>query len=237
MRPSPPPPALSPEGRECISSHRIFFGHQSVGADLLAGIRELAPELILEETKEPAALGGPLLAHMRVGQNGDPASKDAAFLEATASLGEGDIAFYKYCYLDMTPSTDPDDLHANYMGSLRAARERGIHVFAVTMPITSVAPAWKRLLKSALGKTTELEMNARRLRFNQLLRESGFPLLDLARFESTLEDGSRSTRTHDAEEIEILPAVYTDDGSHLNERGRRHVAAQLIRALAAGIDG
>ena len=55
--------------------------------------------------------------------------------------------------------------------------------------------------------------------------------LDLARIESTRLDGTRNTQEFGGATIETMPREFTSDGAHLNERGRRHVAAGFVDAL------
>jgi hypothetical protein len=229
---------LSVEERSAVQSVRIFFGHQSVGRNILTGIAEFAPELSVVTTTDPGTIEGPALIEASIGRNGDPRSKDHAFLEAVSKLGSEDIATYKYCYADMLAETDPDSLFAHYRNTLDAAARSGVRTVAITMPLTTVAPTWKRWIKRALGKTTDLELNARRQHFNELLRKANMdrPLIDLARLESTLEDGSSRSASFDDRPVEILASEYTDDGAHLNTRGRRHVAPLFLRALSGAIN-
>ena len=228
---------LSDEERRAMQSARIFFGHQSVGRNLLAGIAEFEPELRVVAATDPGEIEGPALIEMSIGHNGDPRSKDHAFLEAVSKLGSDDVATYKYCYADVLAETDPDSLFAHYRDTLDRAASGGIRTVAITMPLTTIAPAWKRWIKQALGKTTDLELNAKRHRFNDLLRQAGTdrPLIDLALLESTLEDGSLRTASFADQPVDILASEYTDDGAHLNHRGRRHVAPLFLQALSHAV--
>ena len=238
--PAPPPTQQTGGtiviGETTLLSTRIFFGHQSVGRDILAGISGLAPELPI--TNAAAGVDGPALIEANIGENGDAGSKDRAFLEAVRALDPGQVAIYKYCYVDMSADTDPDALFADYQGTLTVASATGVRAIPVTMPITTVAPSWKRGIKQLLGKPTDLELNARRQHFNELLREAyaDGPLIDLARFEATREDGSIRTAPFNGQPVEVLVAAYTDDGAHLNSRGRRWVAARFLESLSNAID-
>jgi hypothetical protein len=216
-----------------LGSSRIFFGHQSVGRNILDGIREIKPRIRIETLDDAESRQGPMLVESTVGRNGDPASKDRDFLRAVDKLGSGDFALLKYCYVDMTPDTDPEELYRTYAATLDSARALGVNAIAVTMPITAIDPDWKRLAKRILGRGTTLELNARRQAFNDLLRDRFGPdqLVDIAHLESTLPDGTRSTQSFEGSPIETLPKEFTGDGSHLNELGRRHVAAGFLEAL------
>lgn len=216
---------------------RIFFGHQSVGRDLLTGIAAVAPGLRIVPIDGVAVEGG-VLIETSVGQNQHPETKDRAFLDALSRTGPLDLALYKYCYIDVDPQTDPDRLFDAYARTLDEARARGVRTVPVTLPLTTVEPNWKRWIKGALGRPTQAGLNARRMRFNERLRAhfAEQPIVDLARMESTREDGSRCLMQLNHEPVEYLEPGFTYDGAHLNERGRRHVAAAFVLALRAACE-
>src|SRR5213594_3175741 len=60
--------AISTAAWASLSSKRIFFGHQSVGDNILDGIRDIANKnsqikLYVTETNDPQQFNHPLLAH------------------------------------------------------------------------------------------------------------------------------------------------------------------------------
>ncbi|MHC4582346.1 MAG: hypothetical protein ACYS14_12895, partial [Planctomycetota bacterium] len=60
-----------------LSGKRIFFGHKSVGYNIIDGIRDVLDErreikLNVVETRDPAEFGAPVFAHSQVGRNTDP---------------------------------------------------------------------------------------------------------------------------------------------------------------------
>ena len=58
------------------------------------------------------------------------------------------------------------------------------------------------------------------------------PLYDLAKIEATYPDGKvLSYSRHGKIQYTLIP-TYTNDGGHLNEKGRRIAAAQLLILLA-----
>lgn len=231
----PPPPFMDP--RALLGRGRLFFGHQSVGRDLLAGIAELDPAWKAVSTTRPDTLPPGSVAEAPLGTNGDPASKDRAFLAIVRRMRPGDVAFYKYCYADFDESTDVAQLFRRYVATLEEAARSGVRVFAVTAPLTAPEPAWKRWAKRLLRRPTENDRNARRTDFNRRLRlhfrQGG--VLDLARLESTRAEGSRCIATVRGRPVEFLDPDSTHDGAHLNEEGRRRVArgffGELVRAL------
>lgn len=224
-----------------LAGTRIYFGHQSVGANILEGLRELGPAAGTPPLRVESARGGDALGTLyefRIGENGEPASKMADFAQALAQAGDSaqGVALFKYCYLDITATTDVDALFARHRETVRALRARhpGITLVHVTAPLTTVEPAHKLLVKKMLGKPTARDANARRNAFNSRLRRefAGEPIFDLARVESTRPDGSRSQFVTEGDTVYTLAPEYTDDGGHLNARGRRIAAAELVALLA-----
>ena len=227
-----------------IQEKRILFGHQSVGQDILAGVRTLAeghPEvrLSIRRPGESGTTDGPGIVEMIVGENGDPASKAADFREALAAglAGDHGIAMYKHCYLDVGQDTDPVKLFDEYRRSIEAIRAAHSHVTIahVTIPLTSPDGAVKALLKRVLRKSTAVELNAKRNHFNRLLLEAYAatdPVFDLARLESTRADGSRVSVRRGGQTVYVLAPEYTDDGGHLNRAGQERLATGFIAFLA-----
>jgi len=226
------------EAWSTLAGTRVYFGHQSVGGNILQGLSELGAGqgTPLTVVRSPAAAPGqPALVEFAIGENGAPASKQDAFVSALAPLGDSasGVAMFKYCYLDIGPRTDVDALFARHRETVRTLRQRhpGLTLVHVTAPLTIDEPASKRLVKQVLGKPTSRDANAKRAAFNAMIRReyAGEPIFDLARVESTHPDGSRAH----AGDVEMLAPEYTDDGGHLNAAGRRAAAAELVRVLAS----
>jgi len=77
--------------------------------------------------------------------------------------------------------------------------------------------------------------NIKRNEFNDLIRQEygdSRRLFDIARAESTYLDGNRETFEKDGERYEALVPIFTNDGGHLNEMGRKVVAAHMLRVIA-----
>ena len=226
---------------QAVAERRIFFGHQSVGKNLLDGVEELAREAgVPLRVQEGGALGGPGVAHAYLGENQRPSSKIEAFERAVDGDAAGaEIAFFKFCYVDVDASTDAQALFRRYQGALEALRERHPRIawVHVTVPLTVTQAGVKASLKALLGKAPWGEReNMRREAFNALLREAyggKEPLFDLARVESTRDDGSAQTFERDGRRHPALVPEYTDDGEHLNARGRRRAARALVEVLAS----
>jgi lysophospholipase L1-like esterase len=227
-----------------LASTKIFFGHQSVGWNILQGIETVLqanPDIGLQVVKseDPAGVEGGALVHEFIGTNGAPRTKLEAFDSILAGgLGPaGGIAMYKYCFLDITAGTDVEALFQAYrdnMARLRAAHP-DIRFVHLTAPLTVNGNPVRNLMKRLLGKPTAADFNAKRNRYNQLLRaeyESKAPLFDLARFESTHADGSREFFLRGQDTIYTLAPELTDDGAHLNAKGREAAAIRFLIFLA-----
>jgi len=74
-----------------LASKKIYFGHQSVGANIIEGVEELIKENkqinlnIIRTTPSMFTLPTPVFAHSEIGKNGDPRSKVEEFVRITGS--------------------------------------------------------------------------------------------------------------------------------------------------------
>src|SRR5712671_2835411 len=88
-----------------IAGRTVYFGHQSVGSGVVAGVARLkqrhALPLRVVHTGDPAAVSGPAFVHFLVGDNRDYASKNAALLRLLDSRtrAERPVVLLKYCYV------------------------------------------------------------------------------------------------------------------------------------------
>lgn len=228
---------------EIVAGKNIYFGHQSVGANLVTGLSELsrnvgARSLNIVRHQEPGTVVGPFFCETEIGRNGDPASKDAAFAKKMRRSFDGrtGIAMYKYCYADIDARTDVHAMFARYQANVEALQSEypSVKFIHVTVPLTTVGSGLKDWLKVLLGRDTRREANARRNEFNRLMAET-YPtgtIFNLAEVESTRPDGTRCTITSGGERVPYLCPEYSEDGGHLNEAGRVRAAAALLEVLA-----
>lgn len=228
-----------------LSQKNIYFGHQSVGFNIVDGIKDIMKEnphikLNVIETSDPSNVRGPSFAHFPVGENTNPKSKRDAFtsLMNKGSENKVDIAFFKFCYVDIRHETKIPELFEEYestMSSLRAKHPQTVFVH-FTVPLTTIQSGPIALIKQILGRPVAgYEDNIKREEFNEKLRKRYLgkePVFDLALIESTNEEGNRLSFTHQGKIGYILASEYTNDGGHLNERGRKIVAEQLLIFLS-----
>lgn len=222
-----------------VSSKRIYFAHQSVGQNIIEGLKDIAKDhpgagLKIVESSDPASLSTPAFVHSRVGKNTKPDTKMNGFAELVANgMGKAaDIAFFKFCYVDITAGTDVNSLFGKYKKTMdNLKRQYPDTVFVhVTVPLTVADSTAKTLLKKLAGRQTGNDNNLKRNQFNALMKAeyaSKEPVFDLAAIEAK---GPGSTAEGTALS---LARGYTDDGEHLNEKGRKRVAEELIKFLAA----
>jgi uncharacterized short protein YbdD (DUF466 family) len=231
-----------------LAEKKIFFGHQSVGYNIIDGITDILKErdyikLNIVEARGPAGFYKPVFAHAQVGRNTDPASKIESFREVMDAGvgGKVDIAFFKFCYVDIMRDSNPGKIFDSYSSAIeelkgRYPRTKFLHV---TVPIRSVPKGAKKYLKQSvkllIGRPGVLDDNMMRERYNKFLNDaycSTEPFFDLALIESINSDGFRCYAVKGAEKVHVMVPEYTDDGGHLNSRGRKKVAEQLLISLA-----
>jgi hypothetical protein len=220
----------------------VLFGHQSVGNNILDGLRELAAS---EKVRLPIAeldgAPGPRagLVHVLVAENGKPELKLQSFERALAAAGPGvDVAMLKFCYVDVTEGTDPKALFGAYAKAARELKARypGTTFVHVTAPLTTIPAGPKAFVKRLLGRDRNRQENAKREEYNALLRQEyqgREPIYDLARLESERPDGQVETYGWRGRRIPALTPAYTDDGGHLAGEGRRRAARNLLALLVS----
>jgi hypothetical protein len=228
-----------------LSQRRIFFGHQSVGYNIIDGIKDVMKEnpqikLNIAKTRKPSDFSAPLFGHSDIGKNDDPTSKTDDFV-GIIEQGLGDkvqIVFFKFCFVDVVAGTDVDRLFNDYRSKLAALKEKYPSVALIhwTVPLMTVQTGPKAWIKTLIGRPLEgYDDNISRQQFNDKLRKeyNGKELLfDLAAIESTKPDSSRLSFIKDGKTGYALVPQYTTDGGHLNEMARKLVAEQLLVLLA-----
>jgi len=233
------------EAWQNLNEKKIYFGHQSVGYNILDGVKDVMKEnppikLQIVETNNPADFNAPVFAHSRVGKNTDPKSKCEDFsVFMDKGLGEKtDIAFLKLCYVDVTSNTVVEKVFAGYKETMSVLKSKypKVTFVHITVPLTTLQTGPKAWIKKIIGRPVAgVDDNIKRETFNQKLRNefSGKePVFDLAAIESTLPAGSRAIFEKDGKAYPRLVPEYTDDGGHLNALGRKVAAEQLLIFLA-----
>lgn len=225
---------------------KIFFGHQSVGYNIINGIEDLMKEnsninlniveIGDEGTSKIKGEGG-WFVHSQVGLNTDPTSKNNDFLKIVSKSlkGDVDIAFFKYCYVDINPSSDLDKIFESYkkmMHEIKAQFPDTLFVH-VTVPLTSSSPSgFKAFVKRILGRSSaKPDYNRSRNLYNDKIRKyygGKEPIFDLAKIESTLPDGANAKFNYKDKQYFEMASAYTSDGGHLNKAGQRLLSEKLL---------
>lgn len=233
--------AVTADELRAAARARVFFGHQSVGRNLLDALPGVyaahgvqAPPVL--EVPAVGGRSGGYVAHAHLGENAKPLLKLADF-DAALRGGLGDqvtVAAMKFCYVDVDRTTDVDALFAAYRGTLAALQRDHPRVtfLHVTTPLTT-GPTLVQRLKGVLGRRTSPPDNAARERYNQLLRAAyGDRVVDLAAVESTTPDGVRVGGELDGVPYYALYEGYAADSGHLTPEAARAAVSVLLAAVA-----
>ncbi|HBE16039.1 MAG TPA: hypothetical protein DEG17_06220 [Cyanobacteria bacterium UBA11149] len=231
-----------------LSQERILFGHQSVGTNIIKGIRDIIndnPQIKLNiiEHSHPSEIPTPGFIHFKLGKNTDPQSKIDEFFKIFKEEVDPklDLAFFKFCYVDFSEKTDVVQVFNTYKKTMNTLalsfpQTKFIHVTVPLKAEPKNSNNWrtgakifiKRILNQPLD---ELIVNKQRNEFNELLKDtySGkAPIFDLAAIEATFPDGKQQVFSNNGKKYLSLVSDYTNDGGHLNEIGRKVVAAKLL---------
>lgn len=225
-----------------LGSRRIYFGHQSVGQNLVDGMHKLCADMPVSlrwtEGDDPLLFDHPVFAHSRIGVNSDPRSKiDAFAAKMRNGIGNrADLALFKLCYVDVGAATDVVELFRHYAGmmaQLKTDYRQTIFVH-ITTPLTTAPPRWHRWASRLRTRPIPQDADNRaRARFNALMRREYIdpePLFDLARWEAA---GEPDVTRDSPDERFALDRRFTSDGGHLNERGSRFIGAALLDLLSS----
>lgn len=225
-----------------VAQQRIFFGHQSVGENLLEGIKKLsisaAVPVKIVEVVTAGDVKQPMIGQTFIPENGKPLMKLNSFEQDMGSKPTGlDIAMMKFCFVDITADTDVKDLFSKYRKTIEdlQAKNPGTTFVHITAPLTSEKSGFKEFLKRVIGRGGSA-VNVRREEYNSILRKTYAgrePIFDLARVESTSPSGTEVTVKLNGTVAPAMDPEYTDDGGHLNNLGKLRAARELISVLAS----
>ena len=237
---------------DILAKKKIYFGHKSVGADIMNGIEIVASNnsainLKIQETTDSASFDKPIWGHSKIGINTKPESKINAFSDIlNQGLGDKlDIAFMKLCYVDVTKDTDINTLFENYSQTIKLLEKKypKIKFIHLTVPLTSYKKRnfkeqIKDIIKKVIGRKTlkeiHIENNIMREKYNTLLRNhyKKDKLFDLAFYESVYKDDIQEKCKKNGKEYPCLIPHFTYDGGHLNMTGKKAVASNLLLFLS-----
>lgn len=230
---------------EQLSNKRIYFGHQSVGFNIIDGIEKVlaqhpAIKLSIVQTRKDDLPDKGIFAHFKVGENTKPFTKIDDFVNVVGNELDKtpDIAFLKFCYVDV-----PDNVAVNKLFELYKLKTDNLKkehpsltIIHFTMPLKTQHFSWKTKLKNFIGKESwELSENIKRNHYNNLLLKEykGLqPVFDIASYQATLQNGSKTFFKYKGEQFLYMQESYSSDGGHLNSSGAQVIAEQVLIFLA-----
>jgi len=140
-----------------VAAMRIYFGHQSVGGNILDGVKQLSADTDIPvqvvESRDAQGVSPGTLGHVRVGTNGNPEGKLASFERAIGPAPTNlDVALVKFCYVDFSESTDVKALFSSYVRTVERIQQRNprLTVIHTTVPLTVVQAGPKAFLNACL---------------------------------------------------------------------------------------
>ncbi|MBT2989444.1 MAG: hypothetical protein KME48_07615 [Candidatus Thiodiazotropha sp. (ex Ctena orbiculata)] len=230
---------------QTLADARVFFGHQSVGKNILEGIEGLLKDhqgidlRIADYTTEVGESKGCLL-HAAVGNNTEPLSKCVDFgrIIDEELAGKIDYALLKFCYIDINRDSDVSKVFNDYKRTMDdlIARHPEVTFIHATMPLRHSPGGPSIWLRELLGRPNKSKLdNIKRNQFNQMLRSNynDSAIVDIAASESTYANGKRESFKMDGRTYYSLIGDYTDDGGHLNVQGRTRVASVFVQQIAS----
>jgi hypothetical protein len=236
------------KGLDTVVSRKLFFGHQSVGLNIIDGLKDIGatagiamPPIV--KARSGGDISGAGFYHSEVGKNLDPMSKLNDF-DSILRGGVGnavDAAFLKFCYVDFDANTDVEALFSAYrdtMARLKADFPKLIIVH-FTAPLMIEERGLKARIKRLIGRKINSDAdNAAREAYNRKLRAeyaSKAPVFDLALVEASDSNGSATLHVGGDGQYYALRAEYSDDGGHLNAVGRKRAASWLAAELGKSL--
>lgn len=222
---------LTAQGLTAVKSKRILFGHQSVGGNMVEGIPALyasysvSPPTMISDSNlsQINSASGGFFAEFYVGENYDPLGKIADFNTTVRQYASKlDIAFMKFCFVDITASVNATQIFNSYQSTMNA--------------LVQDFPAIKFVYVTAVLDEYTVNDAVVREQLNSLIRQaygSTGRLFDLAAVESTRPDGSRVSGTSGGNTYYQLYDGYSSDGGHLNATGKQVVDKALFTLLAS----
>jgi len=214
-----------------LKTVKILFGHRSVGSNIMDGIIRLNEEipklsLVITDQKNLLQKDSVVFYHYKNGENTFPYSKvDSFYSNITKFNQRVNIAFFKFCYADITRKTDVEKLFAYYKEkmSLIESSSPNIRFIHFTVPLKTKPKGFKGAIKSLI----KWDDNRKRNEFNNMIRKE-YPenkIFDLARYESTYMDNSIENSING---VPALRSDLTSDGGHLNALGEDYIGALLL---------
>lgn len=233
---------ISKKELDTLATKKIYFGHQSVGFNIMDGIEMLVNQnhnlkLNIAQGNDLNLFDNPVFAHAPNGKNGDAISKIDDFVAIMDNgLGEKvNIAGFKFCYVDIKEETDIEDVFNHYKKKMDELilKYPDVDIIHFTAPLRTPQQGIKGFINSILGRKIGIENNLARQKFNELLLKEyqNRPIFDIAKYESTYPNGSREFNLVNNEKAYSVVPVYTNDGGHLSDKGKKVIGEEFLKFL------
>ncbi len=233
-----------------LAGMTIYFGHQSVGYNILSGIQDVLAEnphikLKILETKSADDLIDPIFGHSNIGKNRFPETKINEFVDLLAAEkgGNVDVAFLKFCYVDVNADTDAKEMFYKYVEGIEKIQRThpDVKIIHFTIPLRAIEDNFVEKIKWSIGLgrgQQKAKGNIVKSEYNTLIRQEYVDkglIFDIAHIESTTPQGDIVTFSYQGKKYPALYHEYTDDGGHLNKIGRTRIAQHLLVFLAESL--
>jgi lysophospholipase L1-like esterase len=228
---------------EELAQKKIYFGHRSVGNNIIDGIKDLIKansQIKLDMVAPTGTFNSKVgfFMHSMIEQDASPQKIAADFQKLKNEVIRQDFDIVLLRFTPFYNNKEMTEILGDYNDSLNQLKNNYPKTMFVhtTFPLNRSKTTWKTWIKKLIGKNDiwEYAGNIKANEFNEHLRKKYYgkkPLFDLAKFESTYPNGERETFSLYGKEYFQLVSDYTYDGVHLNEKGRKIVAEQLLLLL------
>ena len=223
-----------------LSRKKIYFGHRSVGNNIIDGIKNLIGEnpqikLNITQPTDKIEKKNGFFMHSMIKQNASPKIIAIDYEQLQENLNGSSFDIVLIRFTPFYDETEMDGIFADYKQALNQLKNKYPNTIFIhgTYPLTRSKTTWKTWIKKIIGKKEiwEYDQNIKVNEFNNSLRKEYLgkdPFFDLARFQSTYPDGRRSTFTKEGKTYFHMVPDFTYDNVHLNENARRMIAERLL---------
>ena len=155
---------------EKIASKRIYFGHQSVGNNIIMGLQEILPNKPLKylniiESVGDAPESRGFFLHIPIGENTRPKLKCDDFIKQLSPelVKKLDYAMFKFCYIDINRKTDVLALFEYYRKTITQVRDRypELNIIHITSPVRNSPDDLQTKIKELIGKFIGKQNNSK----------------------------------------------------------------------------
>jgi hypothetical protein len=237
---------INMEQAEQLKSKRFLFAHMSVGENIIEGLEKIKSwyrmltdfQILSLEMRRKKIV--PAFYHIKLGSNGDPEIKCKKFiniLDKHYPEYNFDIVLFKFCYVDINRKTDVASIFKVYQNMVDQINKQypDLRMIHITCPLTAHYRTVKQRIRGYLfGDQANINRNF----YNQLIHDAygdKDQIFDLADAESAIQGNKRAVFEYKNEHYNYLAKTNTNDGRHLNEKGKVQAAGEIIQTLSTAL--